>query len=362
MGTIDLIRRLSALRTVVLAAAFLLGGTAFGQERSDEEYDTLIHQLELGMAALEELDRGDALELLQRVTNQVREERARALRDGRGEGEENDEIREVRRRLGVMRHAVEAFMEAGREKQADLVERAMHARELAIAGRRDAEAQEIREAAPNRGQLAELLAVASRLHAEWGHPDRADMLESLSKIYAEQWKRRQRAVAEGRVTEERAHRGLEDRAARLEVIRLAIAAYREADRPEVAEIVTQFLHIGELQLEGGNEQAISEAAAKASEMANAQFGTHFSMGLVIELMQEAAGLYREWNVSERAASCNALAEFYAQRERDRSAGGEAGEGRERVRAEREIEQKMEELAREIEELQDRLRRLRDRKD
>ena len=95
---------------LVLASSLCLTVSVAGQSRSDEDYEELIHRLELGMSALEELGREDALHVLHRVADQVRDERAAARRGG-----ENEEIREVRRRPRVMRHAVDARLEAGRD-------------------------------------------------------------------------------------------------------------------------------------------------------------------------------------------------------------------------------------------------------
>ena len=74
-----------------------------------------------------------------------------------------------------------ALREAGRKDAADLLEHAIHARELALGERRDDEAQHIRETAPNRGQLSEILGLASRLWADFGHEERAHAVGELAE-------------------------------------------------------------------------------------------------------------------------------------------------------------------------------------
>ena len=74
-----------------------------------------------------------------------------------------------------------ALREGERRDAAGLLEHAIHARELALEGRRDDEAQRIRETAPNRGQLSEILGLASRLWSEFGHEERAHAVGELAE-------------------------------------------------------------------------------------------------------------------------------------------------------------------------------------
>ncbi len=74
-----------------------------------------------------------------------------------------------------------ALRDGERRDAAELLEHAIHARELGLEGRRDDEAQHIRESAPNRGQLSEILGLASRLWAEFGHEERAHAVGELAE-------------------------------------------------------------------------------------------------------------------------------------------------------------------------------------
>lgn len=342
------------LGLALVAAACSSNSTSQGwdepqrKNRSDGAYESLIQRLELGAEALADLGRVDTLEQVLQVTDAVRAERAsaqaardddyiRAARDQEPEErEENDEIREVRRRIAVMRHAVDAYVEVGDLAAAERVERAMHTRELAIAGRRE-EAAELRAQGPNRGELSELLAKAAQLHGDWNHPDRADMLMGLSTVYLDQWHRKLIGQAQGRGEgerrqEEEQHRrgaservpatALEEREARIAVLSWAHAAQAEAGHPENADRIVQMLHVGRLQQNDADDDRIAQASEG------------LSMGLAIEILQSSANLYHEWGLHGRAESCTDLAEFYARRTREEQPEArpqEAGARREEAR-------------------------------
>ena len=238
--------------------------------------------------------------------------------------EESDEIRAVRRRLEVMRAGAEAFTEAGRPAAAARIAQAIRARELSIEGRRDAEAELVREAAPDRAELAELLGAAAALCRESGQSDRAASLAGLSETYAEQWRRRHPDF-DG---------GLDSLSRRIEILRYARAAHAEAQHAEARDALERVIHLGELQL----VEAGAEPIAQASE--------GLSTERVVELLRGAARLYQERGHETRAAACGSLAEFYLQRQR---APQERG-GQERHERERRLHQ-LHELLRQTEELQ-----------
>lgn len=109
--------------------------------------------------------------------------------------EEDAERQAARRQVEVMRLAVKALVEMEDREAAGLVERRMHALEVALAGRRDAEAREIRRAAPGDGAMAELMLRAAEFYGRHAAPDRADMCERLGRQFQERW-RRQRGQPE----------------------------------------------------------------------------------------------------------------------------------------------------------------------
>ncbi|MCH8824039.1 MAG: hypothetical protein IH984_11090 [Planctomycetes bacterium] len=177
------------------------------QDQEREHLHNVLEGLERGMAALRELGRHEELEALERVVHEVRQEiegrrdrpQRKRRRERRGEGNEREM---AMHQLEIMRLAMPALREGERRDAADLLERAIHARELALEGRRDEEAQQIRKHAPNRAQLAEILGLSSRLWREFDNKERAQAVGQLAEQMSE-----------------RAHRQRDER------------AQREQDRP-----------------------------------------------------------------------------------------------------------------------------------
>ncbi len=155
--------------------------------RSDESehLHNVLEGLEHGMGALRELGRHEELEALERIAHDVRREleerRDRPHRERERAHREENEREVAIRQLVILRMAMPALREGERKDAADLLQHAIHARELALEGRRDDEAQHIRETAPNRGQQAEILGLASRLWGEFGHEDRARAVGELAE-------------------------------------------------------------------------------------------------------------------------------------------------------------------------------------
>ena len=155
------------------------------QAEEAEHLHNVLEGLEHGMGALRELGRHEELEALERVAHDVRRElqgrRDRPQRE-RERAHRSENEREVAlHQLEIMRMAMPALREGERKDAAELLEHAIHARELALEGRRDNEAQHIRETAPNRGQLSEILGLASRLWREFGHEERAHAVGELAE-------------------------------------------------------------------------------------------------------------------------------------------------------------------------------------
>jgi hypothetical protein len=83
--------------------------------------------------------------------------------------------------LEVMNMALPALKEAGRHDAAELLQRAIRAREVQLEGRRDRESAHIREQAPTRGQQIELLAFAAELWQQFGHEQKAQVVGELAE-------------------------------------------------------------------------------------------------------------------------------------------------------------------------------------
>ncbi|MHC4768609.1 MAG: hypothetical protein ACYTEI_07855, partial [Planctomycetota bacterium] len=72
---------------------------------------------------------------------------------------------------------------------AELLHRAIRAREVQLEGRRDREAAQIREQAPTLGQQIELLAYAADLWQEFGHEEKARVVGELAERMRSSWRR-----------------------------------------------------------------------------------------------------------------------------------------------------------------------------
>jgi hypothetical protein len=156
-----------------------------------------------------------------------------------------------------------------------------------LEGRRDAEARRIRERAPGREQIMEILVLAERIYREFDMGDRA---EKLSRMTEELWPRRERARQQARPgrNEEAIHV--------VEVMRTALKALKEAERHDSAELLHRAIRAREVQLEGRRDQE----AARIREQAP-------TLGQQIELLAYAAKLWEEFGHEEKAKVVGELA-------------------------------------------------------
>lgn len=178
------------------------------QEKHGGEPSEILERLEMGMAALRALGRHEELERLEHIaaglrerlqhqaTQRHRDERAAAAADlarqlsGRPQQRKPDSEREAAlRNLKIMRYAVEALAESQHPDAADLVERALRVREMALEGRRDEEARRMRASSPDAAQLVELLAMAGEILQDKGRSERAAAVGQLSRQLHERLRR-----------------------------------------------------------------------------------------------------------------------------------------------------------------------------
>jgi regulator of replication initiation timing len=119
-----------------------------------------------------------------RRENREREdrERPRERDEGRAREERPRSEREVAlHQIEVMRIALHGLREAERGDVVEMLTLAIRSREMMLEGRRDEEAQRVRERAPNRGQLAEILSMASKLWREFGNTDKSVAVGRLAE-------------------------------------------------------------------------------------------------------------------------------------------------------------------------------------
>lgn len=256
----------------------------------DTQSASLLGRVEAGAAALEELGRLELAEEVRRVGEQLR-----ADQEGTRQQRANDEVETVRRRLKVMRKAVEAFVRVEQIDKAELVERAMHAREMALERRRDAEAARIREEAPNRQELAQALRSAAEVYMKLGENEQAHALMQLAQTYQEQWDRRRAGSPEG---PER----LNDLGYRIEILGLAVAAYERAGHEQGVDYMRRFLRLAEMQRKGVTGAPLSEVAQG------------LTMEATIDHLNKASAILRDMGDMEGANLTRGLAGFYTARE------------------------------------------------
>ena len=260
------------------------------------------------------------LEQLQGLVEELREEVARLraeLRQRRGPREEGREVRREREgeegrareerakserevaihQLEVMGMALHALKEANRADAVELLTLAIRAREMMLEGRRDDEANAVRERAPNREQLVDILLVAARLWREFDKPDKGAVVEQLAEKMA--------ASRRPRVSE-RERRGDSERQAaqrQIEIMRYALHALAEAEKKDAADLLELAIHARELMLEGRRD----EEAARIREGAP-------SRGAQIEILALAEKILKELGQEERAVAVGRLAEEMKGRE------------------------------------------------
>jgi hypothetical protein len=243
-----------------------------------------------------------------------REERVRA-EAREGERSERPTERDVlRQQVEVLEIALHGLREARRMDAAEVVQRAIRAREVTLEGRRDDEAHMIRERAPSREQLAEILRMAAGVWREFKNEDKAAVVgraaESLAGRPGEREVRRERAEEAAR---ERTERPDEREVARrqLEVMRVALPALREANRADAVEWLQRAIRAYEVRLEGRTD---AEAHQIRERMPN--------RGQMAEVLTAASNLWREFNNHDKAEVVGRLAREFGgggprERERER---------------------------------------------
>jgi len=123
-------------------------------------------------------------EVEDRGENREREvrDRPRERDEGRAREERSMSEREVAlHQLEVMRIALHGLREAERGDAVEMLNLAIRAREMMLEGRRDEEAQRVRERAPNRQQLVEILSMASKLWREFDNADKSVAVGRLAE-------------------------------------------------------------------------------------------------------------------------------------------------------------------------------------
>jgi hypothetical protein len=144
-----------------------------------------------------------------RIEGREREERERLRErdEGRAARERPKSEREVvLQQLEVMRMALPALKEAERGDAVELLTLAIRAREMMLERRRDEEAQSVRERAPSREQLVEILSMAAKLWREFGNAEKSAVIGQLAEQLSGAERRQVREREEREVRRERVER------------------------------------------------------------------------------------------------------------------------------------------------------------
>jgi len=175
-----------------------------------------LHGLEIAIEGLRRAGYEESVRDLEVMADRLRAQmKARERRKAAGPLPRGWDAEFERRNMDTLRLAMKALAEAEKRDAVDLVERAIHARELALSGRRDEEAIRIIEKSPGDEQLGKLLLVAADLWAGFKQPDKAERCEELGKFLLGRAGKRGREMPEHAEAMERIER-LEQRLERME--------------------------------------------------------------------------------------------------------------------------------------------------
>jgi regulator of replication initiation timing len=144
-------------------------------------------------------------EVEERREDREREERERRERaEGRARGERPESEREVLlHRLEVMRMALPALKEAERWDAVELLTLAIRDREMMLERRNDEEANRIRERAPSRERLVDILSMAAELWREFGNDEKSAVVGQLAEQLSGVERRQVREQEEREIRRER---------------------------------------------------------------------------------------------------------------------------------------------------------------
>ena len=144
-------------------------------------------------------------EVEERREDREREERERRERaEGRARGERPESEREVLlHRLEVMRMALTALKEAERWDAVELLTLAIRDREMMLERRNDEEANRIRERAPSRERLVDILSMAAELWREFGNDEKSAVVGQLAEQLSGVERRQVREQEEREIRRER---------------------------------------------------------------------------------------------------------------------------------------------------------------
>ncbi len=194
----------------------------------------------------------------------------------------------LKHQVEVLRIALHALMEAEKRDAAEVVQRAIRAREVTLEERRDDEAHMIRERAPGREQLAEILKMASNVWREFNNQDKAEVVGRLAREFAGSGEREREQTVRERSEPEKRPNELARR--RLQELEQALVRAREAGREDEAARIRRQMQELTQQREGEPEQrpAREETPRVAEDVERLKGSVRELSGQMNELRREMA--------------------------------------------------------------------------
>jgi hypothetical protein len=275
------------------------------KKKSKADMEKVLRGLRQGIEALKAIGQKEEAKRLERIAAAVKRRMQGSDREkGRSKEREkglSKERQAVRRHLETLRLAKGALREEDRHDAVEIVERAMHALELVLEGRRDAEAARILRNFPSKAHLAEVLHQASRIWRKFGNADKAEACADLGAFYAGHGKKEKahRDRERGKKRSEHHDRELGMLKKQLPVLRHAMKALLEEERKDAAHRVEQKIHAIELALKGRRDaeaRKIQKGAPNAGQMA--------------ELLLYAAEIWKKFKHADKAEACRELGKHY----------------------------------------------------
>ncbi len=282
---------LDTILIFVLSAIFAIctPGKLVAQEREMSRKDVL-NALENGVVALRTIDRPEQAQQLLKTLREYAQLGNERTKKNRQSSEQRNLVPQRYRELSeeqiaektisVMRYAMESLIEAGKGRPAELMELAIHARELRLKRAQGQEAAEIMKRAPSRANETELLLYASKLLKEQRKPDKEVLVKEMGEWFQATMKRN-REREQRRRNEASAHRSSErEKESNLEGSKRERETSREKgnENREREELSTQAL----LQQIERHQEAIQNLARQLERLAKSNEELHMKLNRSFE--------------------------------------------------------------------------------
>lgn len=211
--------------------------------KSPRDPEAILRGLGQGIEALQAIGAHDEAERVARIARELKQKLA---------GDPDREHAAGKQQLEIMRVAQAALREAERHDALELLERAMHVRELALEGRQTPDVK-----SPDRASIAKVLALAAELYQDWNKPDRAELVAKLARTFAG------KAEAAGSEHRQHAEHSHQSGKQELETFVIGIKELAGAGWEKGAHELELALHAHKLMLAQRTDEEAQKALAQA---------------------------------------------------------------------------------------------------